>query len=284
MLTRSGRRCASTSSSADGRFGNAAATKRMTPSAPRTPRRAAALSRPQSITLSFVLLVHASAANATSGFVDAMTKSTWSNRFAIAWLARSRQFLGDRGRASGCTSTATAKRPPATSSVSQRRATRPVVAELGEQRGEVAHHPLRGEVRKVEVDVDPDHARRADQARRPRRGGGCSTAGSSVARHRATARSPPAGRRARACRGRASQRAGDRQARRVGRVRSRAHVVVARRVPHRAREVAEHDGVGAHVRVRASGGCGRTCPSSRAGRCTPRGCGSSRRRRRRSRG
>ena len=34
----------------------------------------------------------------------------------------------------------------------------------------------------------------------------------------------------------------------------------------------------------ASEGCGRRCPSSRAGRCSRRGCGSSRRRRRRSRG
>ena len=62
---------------------------------------------------------------------------------------------------------------------------------------------------------------------------------------------------------------------RVGRMRPGADVEVPRRVAHRTRDVAEHDGVRTHVRVRAPRGCGRTCPSCRAGRCSRPGCGSS---------
>ena len=43
------------------------------------------------------------------------------------------------------------------------RAPRPLVAELGEQRREVAHHPLRGEVREVELEIDLDQTGRVDE-------------------------------------------------------------------------------------------------------------------------
>ena len=75
----------------------------------------------------------------------------------------------------------------------------------------------------------------------------------------------------------------DGQARRIGGVVARAHVV--ERAPRRARS-----GPGSRARrcsaarTRAAhAGCGRRCPSSRAGRCSRPGCGSNRRRRRRSR-
>ena len=149
--------------------------------------------------------------------------------------------------------------------------------------GEVAHRPLR-----------PPGSGAARRGRpRPcrwpamqRLGGGAqrsSTPGSSVTPPSVGHDRDLACPRGRACRGRASQPPGRGRLVRVAGVVAGADVVVAGRVAHRPGQAAEHDGAGAEVGVAGHAGCGRRCPSSRAARCSRPGCGSSRRRRPRSR-
>ena len=160
--------------------------------------------------------------------------------------------LRRRPPGAGCTATARGRSRSRSRRSGRRRSPASAVPELGEQRRQVAHHPLRGEVRQSDVEVDLDHAGGGDQRPSPTRGCG--------PRRRARAsRRRARGRPRRACRpGRAmprpaSQPPGVGQARRVARVVAGAHVEVAGGVAHRPGEAAEHDGSRPEERVRARG-------------------------------